>query len=65
MTPEHIQGHNMAINAKVVACQIRCEGMKVENAQRFQQGYAFAYDDAAFEEVAVEVDRLAASFITE
>lgn len=64
MTPEQIQGHNLAINAKVIACQIHCEAMKAENAIRERGNYALAYEEQAFADLATEVERLAASFIS-
>ena len=65
MTPEKIQGHNFAINAKVIACQIHCEAMKAENLIRERAGYALAYGEQAFADLANEVERLAASFLSE
>lgn len=65
MTPEQIQGHNLSINAKVIACQIHCEAMKVENLIRERANYAIAYGEQAFVDLANEVERLAASFLSE
>lgn len=64
MTPEQVQGHNLAINAKVIACQIHYEAMKTENAIRERANYALAYGERAFVDLAHEVERLAASFIS-
>lgn len=63
MTVEQIQAHNYRINANIIACQIRCEGMKTENAARERDGYAQAWPESCFEDLATEVDRLAGSFV--
>lgn len=63
MEVHQIYAHNVKIAAKVVACQIRGEGMKAENSNRERRGEAQAYDEGAFEELATEVDRLSESFV--
>ncbi len=57
MTP-----HNLRIWAMINAEVVRVEGMKAENENRKDRGYAQAYDESAFEEKAAEIERLSMSF---
>jgi uncharacterized membrane protein YecN with MAPEG domain len=45
--------------ALVLALQAELEGMKAANAIRERMDYALAYDEGAFQEVAVELRNLA------
>ena len=50
--------HNLRIWALIQAELVRVEGMKAENIERDRNGHALAYDDAAFNNVATEIERL-------
>jgi len=54
-----MNGQVVAIQCQMMSFYAQIEGMKAENTERERNGYALAYGDAAFCNVARELDNLA------
>lgn len=54
-----MNGQLIAIQCLMMSFYAQVEGMKAENLERERNGYALAYDDTAFCNIARELDKLA------
>ena len=53
-----MNAHNLQTQILAMAIMVRVEGMKADNAIRFNRGENFAYGESDFEHMACELDGL-------
>lgn len=53
-----MNAHNLQIQIQAMAIMVRVDGMKADNAIRFNKGENFAYDESDFEYQADQLDNL-------